>query len=136
MMPDGDPPFLPQVLPRPIPTHGVSITMSTKVHVIFYSTYGHVFRLAEHVAKGANEVSGVEAELFQVAETLPTEVLEKMGAVEARKAFAHVPVADPKQLDQADAILLGSPTRYGSATAQMQAFIDATGSHWSSGSLI
>lgn len=110
--------------------------MSTKVHVIFYSTYGHVFRLAEHVAKGANEVSGVEAELFQVEETLPTEVLEKMGAVDARKAFAHVPVADPKQLDQADAILLGSPTRYGSATAQMQAFIDATGSHWFSGALI
>jgi NAD(P)H dehydrogenase (quinone) len=110
--------------------------MSAKVQVIFYSTYGHVYRLAESVAQGAREVADTEVELLQVAETLPREILEKMGAVEARKAFDHIPIADSKRLVEADAIILGSPTRYGSATAQMQAFLDATGGLWSSGALI
>lgn len=110
--------------------------MSAKVHVIFYSTYGHVYRLAEAVAEGARSVAGTEVQLLRVAETLPREVLEKMGAIEAQKAFAHVSVADPKRLTEADAIILGSPTRYGSATAQMRAFLDATGGLWSSGALI
>lgn len=110
--------------------------MATRVQVIFYSTYGHVYRLAEAIAEGAREVEGVEAEVLQVAETLSTEILEKMGAVEARKAFAHVPIADPKRLGEADAIVLGSPTRYGSAAAQMRAFLDATGQLWASGALI
>jgi NAD(P)H dehydrogenase (quinone) len=110
--------------------------MSVKVHVIFYSTYGHVYRLAEAVAEGARAVPGTEVQLLQVAETLPPEVLEKMGAVEAKKAFAHVPVANPKRLAEADAIILGSPTRFGSATAQMRAFLDATGGLWASGALI
>ncbi len=110
--------------------------MSIKVQIIFYSTYGHVYRLAEEIAVGVREVSGAEAEVLQVAETLPPEVLDKMGATEARKAFAHIPVADAKRLAEADAIILGSPTRYGSATAQMRAFLDATGSLWSSGALI
>ena len=110
--------------------------MSTKVQVIFYSMYGHVYRLAEAIAEGAREISGTEVEVFQVAETLPPEVLQKMGATEARKAFAHIPNADPKRLADADAIILGTPTRYGSAAAQMQAFIDATGGLWLSGALI
>src|SRR3712207_5080848 len=110
--------------------------MAVKVQVIFYSTYGHVWRLAEAIAEGAREVSGADVQVLQVAETLPQEVLEKMGAVEARKAFAHVPVADPKRLVEADAIILGSPTRYGAATAQMRAFLDATGSLWGQGALI
>lgn len=110
--------------------------MPAKVHVIFYSTYGHVYRLAEAIAEGVLEVPGVEVEVFQVAETLPADVLQKMGAVDARKAFAHVPVADPKRLAEADAIVLGSPTRYGSAAAQMRAFLDATGGLWASGALI
>ena len=110
--------------------------MSAKVQVIFYSMYGHVYRLAEAIAEGAREISGTEVEVFQVAETLPPEVLQKMSATEARKAFAHIPIADPKRLADADAIILGTPTRYGSATAQMQAFIDATGGLWLSGALI
>jgi len=56
--------------------------------------------------------------------------------VEAKKAFAHIPIADPNKLPAADAIILGSPTRYGSATAQMQSFFDATGSLWGTGALI
>lgn len=110
--------------------------MPVKVQIIFYSLYGHVYRLAEAVAEGARQVSGAEVQLLQVAETLPDDVLAKMGAVDAKKAFAHVPVADAKRLADADVILLGSGTRYGGATAQMRAFIDNTGPLWSSGALI
>jgi NAD(P)H dehydrogenase (quinone) len=110
--------------------------MPPKVHVIFYSTYGHVWRLAEAIADGAREVAGTDVRVLQVAETLSPEILAKMGATEARKAFAHVPVADPRRLADADAIVLGSPTRYGSATAQMRAFLDATGGLWASGAMI
>jgi NAD(P)H dehydrogenase (quinone) len=107
-----------------------------KVHIIFYSTYGHVWRLAEAIAEGARSVPGTQVEVFQVRETLPAEVLEKMGATQARKSFAHVPFADPGRLNEPDAIILGSPTRYGSVTAQMRAFLDNTGQHWMKGSLI
>jgi NAD(P)H dehydrogenase (quinone) len=110
--------------------------MPAKIQVIFYSTYGHVYQLATAVAEGAREVEGAEVQVLQVAETLSEEILGKMGALEARKAFADVPQADPKKLAEADAIVLGTPTRYGSATAQMRAFLDATGQHWSSGALI
>lgn len=110
--------------------------MSVKVQVVFHSIHGHVFRLAEAVAAGAREVAGAEVALLQVPETLGDDVLAKMGALEAKKTFAHVPVADPKKLAEADAILLGSGTRYGGATAQMRAFIDGTGSLWTSGALV
>ncbi len=110
--------------------------MSVKVQVIFYSTYGHVYRLAVAVAEGARSVSGVEVEVLRVAETLPADVLEKMGATEAQKAFAKVPVADARRLQEADAIILGCPTRYGAAPAQMRAFLDNTGGQWVSGALI
>jgi NAD(P)H dehydrogenase (quinone) len=110
--------------------------MAAKVQVIFYSTYGHVWKLAEAVAEGARSVAGTEAQVLQVPETLSADILAKMGATEAKKAFAHVPVADPQKLADADAIILGTPTRYGSAAAQMRAFLDATGGHWVKGSLI
>lgn len=109
--------------------------MSARVQVIFYSTYGHVWRLAEAVAEGAREVSG-DVKLLRVEETLPRGVLEKMGALQAQEAFAHIPIANPRELDQADAIILGSPTRYGSATAQMRAFLDNTGTLWGSNALV
>jgi NAD(P)H dehydrogenase (quinone) len=110
--------------------------MGAKVQIIFYSTYGHVYRLAEAIAEGAREIAGTEVTMLQVAETLPQEVLEKMGAIEARKSFSKIPVADPKKLAEADAIILGTPTRYGSAAAQMRAFLDATGQLWAAGALI
>ena len=106
------------------------------VFVVFYSTYGHVYKMAEAVAEGARGVDGADVGLFQVAETLPVGVLEKMGAVEARKAFAHVPVIDPRQLGEADAIIFGTPTRFGNMAAQMRAMLDATGGLWKNGSLI
>ena len=109
--------------------------MSTKVKIIFYSLYGHIYHMAEAVAAGARE-AGAEVELLQVQETLSDDILAKMGATGAKKAFAHVPIADPKKLAEADAIIFGTGTRYGSATAQMQAFFDATGSLWTSGALV
>jgi NAD(P)H:quinone oxidoreductase type IV len=110
--------------------------MPAKIQIIFYSTYGHVWKLAEAVAEGARSVAGADVQLFQVAELLPAEVLAKMGATEAKKAFAHIPIADPKRLNEADAVIFGTPTRFGSAAASMQAFLDATGGHWGSGALI
>jgi len=110
--------------------------MPARIQVIFYSTYGHVWKLAEAVAEGARQVPGSDVKFLQVAEILSADVLAKMGATEAKKAFAHVPIADPQQLGDADAIILGTPTRFGSAAASMQAFIDATGGHWMKGSLI
>jgi len=110
--------------------------MSVRVKVIFYSLYGHIFTIAEAVATGAREVPGAEVELLQVQETLPADVLAKMGATEAKKAFAHIPIADPRKLAEADALIFGTGTRYGSATSQMQAFFDNTGALWSSGALV
>ena len=110
--------------------------MPTKVLIVFHSLYTHVYQLAEAVAAGAREVPDTEVVLAQVAETLPHEVLEKMHAVEAKKSFAHVPVADPHALAEADAVILGTPTRYGSASASMQAFLDATGGLWVQGALV
>src|ERR1051325_5073807 len=104
--------------------------MPARIQVIFYSTYGHVWKLAEAIAEGARAVAGSDVKVFQVKETLSPEILAKMGAAEAKKAFAHIPIADPHQLADADAIILGTPTRYGSAAASMQAFLDATGGHW------
>lgn len=110
--------------------------MSVKVHVVFYSMYGHVYRMAEAVATGAGSVPGVDVVLQQVPETLPAEALAKMGAVEARKTFEHVPVADPDSLAEADAIIFGTPTRFGNMCAQMRAFLDRTGGLWAKGALI
>lgn len=110
--------------------------MSTKIKVIFHSLYGHVYQLAEALAEGARSVPGTEVEILQVAETLPDEVLAKMGAVEAKKAFAHIPVAKPADLTDADGLLFGSGTRFGSASAQLQAFFDSTGGLWAKGALI
>jgi NAD(P)H dehydrogenase (quinone) len=110
--------------------------MPVTIHIIFYSMYGHVWQLAESIAEGARSVADAEVGLFQVAETLPPPVLEKMHAVEAKKAFAHIPVATVDRLAGADALVFGTPTRFGSACAQMQAFFDATGGLWGSGALI
>ncbi|MGD0205091.1 MAG: flavodoxin domain-containing protein, partial [Dehalococcoidia bacterium] len=65
--------------------------MAMKVKVIFYSMYGHTYRLAEAVAEGAREVKGAEVELLQVAELVPEAILEQSGAKKARAAFAHIP---------------------------------------------
>jgi NAD(P)H:quinone oxidoreductase type IV len=110
--------------------------MATKMQVVFYSMYGHIYRMAEAVAEGAREVDGVEISLLQVADLVPDDVLEKSGAKAARQAFAHVPVASPEHLADADGIIFGTPTRFGNMCAQMRNFLDQTGSLWMKGSLV
>ena len=110
--------------------------MATRVHVVFYSMYGHVYKLAEAVAEGAREVSGAEVKLLQVAELMPEEALEKSGAKAAQAAFAEVPYAVPDDLATADAIIFGTPTRFGNMCAQMRNFLDQTGGLWMAGGLI
>jgi NAD(P)H dehydrogenase (quinone) len=107
-----------------------------KIQVIFYSMYGHVFRLAKAVAEGARQVIGADVTLYQVAELVPDEILEKSGAKAARQAFAHVPLAKPEQMVDADALIFGTPTRFGNMAAQMRNFLDQTGGLWVKGSLI
>jgi NAD(P)H dehydrogenase (quinone) len=107
-----------------------------KVLVVFYSTYGHVYKMAQAVAEGAKAVAGAEVELRRVPETLPNEVLEKMGALEAQKAFADIPVCTVDELATADAIIFGTPTRFGNMCGQMRQFLDATGQLWMNGALV
>jgi len=107
-----------------------------KVLIPFYSMYGHVYRMAEAVAEGVRQVSGAEAELRRVPETLPEAVLAKMGAVDAQKAFAHIPVCTVDELAGADAIIFGTPTRFGNMCGQMRQFLDATGGLWMKGALV
>jgi NAD(P)H dehydrogenase (quinone) len=107
-----------------------------KVLIVFYSMYGHIYRMAEAVAEGVREVPGAEAVLRRVPETLTDDVLEKMGAVEAQKAFADVPVCTVDELPQADAVIFGTPTRFGNMCGQMRQFLDATGQLWFEGSLV
>ena len=110
--------------------------MAVKIQVVFYSMYGHVYQLAEAEAAGARGVPGVEVALYQVPELMPEEALVKSGAKQARAAFAHIPVAKPDQLAEADAIIFGTPTRFGNMCAQMRNFLDQTGGLWMGGKLI
>lgn len=107
-----------------------------KALVVYYSMYGHVYRMAEAVAEGVREVPGAEVALRRVPETLPAAVLQKMGAIEAQKAFAHVPVCSVEELTAYDAIFFGTPTRFGNMCGQMRQFLDATGQLWATGALV
>jgi NAD(P)H dehydrogenase (quinone) len=107
-----------------------------KVLVVYYSMYGHVFRMAKAAAEGAGSVEGVEAELLRVPETLPEEVLGKMGALEPQEEQAGVSVCKVDDLSAADAIIFGTPTRFGNLCGQMRQFMDATGKLWANGSLV
>lgn len=110
--------------------------MATKLQVVFYSMYGHVYRMAEAIAEGARSVEGCEVQLLQVPELMPEEVLEQYGAKMARASFAQIPVATPAQLAEADGIIFGTPTRFGNMAAQMRNFLDQTGGLWAKGALV
>lgn len=107
-----------------------------KVLVVYYSMYGHIYRMAQAVAEGAQSVAGVAGELRQVPETLSDEVLVKMGAFEARKQQADVPIATLDDLVNADALVFGTPTRFGNMCGQMRQFLDTTGQLWLKGALV
>ena len=107
-----------------------------KVLIVYYSMYGHIHKMAEAVAEGVREIKGTEVALRRVPETLSEEVLGKMGAVEAQKALSHVPVCTVDELASADAIIFGTPTRFGNMCGQMRQFLDATGQLWAKGALV
>jgi NAD(P)H dehydrogenase (quinone) len=107
-----------------------------KVQIVFYSMYGHIYQLAQAVAEGTRQVPNTEVALYQVAELVPEEALERSGAKAAREAFADIPIARPAQLADADAIIFGTPTRFGNMCAQMRNFLDQTGQLWLKGALV
>lgn len=104
---------------------------AARIAVVYYSTWGHIQALALAAKKGA-ESSGAQVDIYQIAETLPAEVLQKMYA--APKP-ADIPVVKPDDLTQYDGILFGAPTRYGQPAAQYKALWDATGQLWQAGAL-
>ena len=107
-----------------------------KVLIVYYSMYGHVHRMAEAVMGGVKDVKGADARMYRVPETLSEEVLKKMGSLEAKKGFAHIPVCTVDDLASADAIIFGTPTRFGNMCGQMRQFLDATGGLWAKGALV
>jgi NAD(P)H dehydrogenase (quinone) len=106
------------------------------VLIPFYSMYGHIYAMAGAIAEGVQQVAGAKALLRRVPETLPREVLGMMGADKVQKAFADVPVCTVNELAAADAIIFGTPTRFGNMCGQMRQFLDATGELWQKGSLV
>lgn len=103
-----------------------------KIFIIYYSMYSHVKTMAQKVKEGVDSVAGCEGILYQVPETLPEEVLGKMGAP---PKDADVPVIKASDLEEADGIIFGIPTRFGMAASQMKAFMDSTGGLWQAGKL-
>ncbi|KAI9662485.1 MAG: Minor allergen Alt a 7 [Bathelium mastoideum] len=104
--------------------------MAPKIAIVFYSMYGHIQKLAEAEKKGIEEAGG-SATLYQIAETLPEEVLQKMYA--PPKSSNIETLSDPKILEQYDGFLFGIPTRYGNFPAQWKSFWDSTGGQWQQG---
>lgn len=104
----------------------------TKILVLYYSMYGHVETLAEAVAEGARTVPGALVSVKRVPELISQEKLTQIGA----KTDQAAAIADPKELAEYDAIIFGTPTRFGNMAAQMRNFLDQTGGSWAKGSLV
>ncbi len=104
----------------------------SRILVLYYSTWGHVERMAEAIAEGARGVAGATVDIKRVPELLPSDTLAAMHA----KTTQAAPIAEPADLEHYDAIIFGTPTRFGNMCAQMRSFLDHTGSLWSAGKLI
>jgi NAD(P)H dehydrogenase (quinone) len=104
----------------------------TRVLVLYYSSYGHVETMARAVAEGADSVDGVEVAVKRVPELVPEEVCRTAGI----RIEQEAPFADPLELGDYDAIILGAPTRFGNMAAQMRNFLDQTGPLWAKGALV
>jgi NAD(P)H dehydrogenase (quinone) len=98
----------------------------TKVLVLFYSSYGHIEAMAAAVAEGAASVPGTEVTVKRVPELVPEAVVAASGM----KTDQRAPIATPDELAEYDAIVFGTPTRFGNMAAQMRNFLDQTGSLW------
>ncbi|MFP4111238.1 MAG: NAD(P)H:quinone oxidoreductase, partial [Desulfonatronovibrio sp.] len=106
------------------------------IKIVYYSMYGHVHSMAQAVAEGVSDVPDARVDLRRVPETLSSEVLEKMGALEAGEKLKHVQICSVDELNEASAIIFGTPTRFGNMCGQMRQFLDATGNLWATGALI
>lgn len=104
----------------------------TKVLVLYYSMYGHVETMAKAVAEGVSSVEGVEVTIRRVPELMPEDVARKAGA----KLDQEASIATVEELPNYDAIIFGTPTRFGNMCAQMRNFLDQTGGLWMNGKLI
>jgi NAD(P)H dehydrogenase (quinone) len=104
----------------------------SKILVLYYSTWGHVETMAGAIAEGARRVDGTEVTIKRVPELMPDEVVASMGA----KVDQAAPIATPDELADYDAIIFGTPTRFGNMAAQMRNFLDQTGGLWAAGKLI
>src|SRR6266571_7570839 len=104
----------------------------SKVLVLYYSAYGHIEKMAEAVAEGARAVPGTEVTIKRVPELVREEIAKQSGM----KLDQPAPIATVNQLAEADAILFGTPTRFGNMCAQMRNFLDQTGGHWMKGALV
>ena len=104
----------------------------TRVLVLYYSMYGHIEVMAQAVAEGVREVEGVDAVIKRVPETIPEDQARAIGV----KLDQSAPIAITEELADYDAIIFGTPTRFGNMTAQMRNFLDQTGGLWTKGALI
>jgi len=104
----------------------------TKLLVLYYSSYGHVERMAAAVAEGARGVPGVEVAVKRVPELVPEEAARQAGI----RLDQDAPIASPNELADYDAIIVGTPTRFGNMAAQMKNFLDQTGALWAKGALV
>jgi NAD(P)H dehydrogenase (quinone) len=103
-----------------------------RVLVLYYSSYGHVEILANAIAAGAGEVPGTQVTIKRVAELVPADVAKASGI----KTEQDAAIASPAELGDYDAIIIGSPTRFGNMAAQMRNFLDQTGGLWAAGALV
>jgi len=106
------------------------VARPAKIAVVYYSTYGHILQMAETVAEGVRK-GGAQVDIYQIPETLPEEVLEKM---HAPPKAAHPLLELGTTLNDYDGFLFGIPTRYGIWPSQWKTFLDSTGQIWQSGS--
>lgn len=104
----------------------------TKVLVLYYSSYGHVETLARAVAEGAASVAGVTVDVKRTREIVPEEIAKQSGI----KLDQEAPIAEPAELANYDAVIFGTPTRFGNMAAQMRNFLDQTGGLWMSRALV
>jgi NAD(P)H dehydrogenase (quinone) len=104
----------------------------TRILVLYYSSYGHIEAMAQAQAEGAARIAGTQVAIKRVPETVSEEVAAKSGF----RLHQPAPLATPDELDQYDAILFGTPTRFGNMAGQMRSFLDQTGALWGRGALV
>jgi NAD(P)H dehydrogenase (quinone) len=107
-----------------------------KVLIVFYSFYGHIYEMARAEAEGAGSIEGAQVTLRKFPETLSDDILKSIGSYDFQKSISDIPVLTHEDLVSADAIIFGTPTRFGNMCGQVRQFLDSTGQLWTKGSLI